>query len=193
MPMATDTRETILQVASRLFARQGYTATSIRQIAEETGIGKATIYHHFPDKQAIAWALLERHAAKIQEMLNKVQAEPEPRQRIQTAVEESLRFLNESSAILQIVRREIPGGRTQMQKDLVSFFRTYIRLLEDAVRQGQAQGIFRPMDATETARVLLRMIQGTFSMTYLTGERTQEPEKAAATLLDVFFHGVDKV
>jgi AcrR family transcriptional regulator len=59
--MSSDTRNTILQVANRLFVRQGYTATSTRQIAEEAGIGKATIYHHFPDKQAIVLALLENH------------------------------------------------------------------------------------------------------------------------------------
>ncbi len=190
--MASDTYDTILQVASRLFARQGYTATSIRQIAEETGIGKATIYHHFPDKQAIALALLKRNTAKMQEMLNAVHAEPEPRQRIRTAVEASLRFLNESSTMLQTVRREVPGGRAQLQAELGSFFQTYIGLLTEALRRGQEQGLFREFNPTDAAQVLMRMIQGTFAMAYLGGERGQPPEKAAAALLDIFFHGVDK-
>jgi TetR/AcrR family transcriptional regulator, cholesterol catabolism regulator len=190
--MPTETYETILQVANRLFAKQGYTATSVRQIAQETGIGKATIYHHFPDKQTIALALLKHNTVKMKEMLATVEAETEPRRRIQTAVQASLSFLYESSDILQVVRREVPGGRTKLQNEMASFFQTYIGLVAEALRQGQKQGIFRAMDPAEAAQVLMRMIQGTFAMTYISGQKSQPPEKAAAALLDVFFLGVEK-
>jgi hypothetical protein len=43
-----------------LFIQKGYTATSMREIAAEVGIGKATIYYHFPDKEAIASALIHQ-------------------------------------------------------------------------------------------------------------------------------------
>ena len=57
--MTPETYEKILSTARRLFVKQGYTATSMRQVAESAGIGKATIYHHFPDKRAIVMALLQ--------------------------------------------------------------------------------------------------------------------------------------
>ncbi|NMC78544.1 MAG: helix-turn-helix transcriptional regulator, partial [Chloroflexi bacterium] len=55
----SETYSRIMQIARRLFVQQGYTATSMRQVAGEAGIGKATIYHHFPDKQAVVMALLQ--------------------------------------------------------------------------------------------------------------------------------------
>jgi AcrR family transcriptional regulator len=190
--MPGDTYDTILHVARRLFTRQGYTATSVRQIAEETGIGKATIYHHFPDKQAIVAALLTHNLSQMNDVLAVIGAEPDPRRRLRTAVETSLKFLAESTAILQIARREIPGGRAQLQTAMAAFFRAYIGMLTETLQQGQAEGIFRTMDPAAGARVLLTMIQGTYAMAYISGQRLAPPEAAAEVLLDVFFNGVDK-
>jgi len=189
--MATETHEKILQVARRLFVKQGYTATSIRQVAGETGIGKATIYHHFPDKQAIIMALLEQNQAKMQENLAVMRAETDPRRRFQVAAELSILYLLESADILQIARREVPGGREFMMKGFGAFMRKFHALLVDAIQRGIEQGLFRAVDPAQAARVFLTMIQGSFAMTYLSGERPQSPGKASAHLLEVFFKGID--
>jgi hypothetical protein len=78
-----------------------------------------------------------------------------------------------------------------MQSGFVKFFQEYMSLLADAVRRGTAQGIFRPVDPTNAARVLMTMIQGTFAMAYLGGGHPQSPDEAAAALLDVYFQGID--
>ena len=189
--MAPETYEKILSAAHRLFVQQGYTATSMRQVAEVAGIGKATIYHHFPDKQAILMALLNRRTSSVDAALQLVRSETDPRRRIQVATEASVNFLLESADIVQIVRREIPGGRDQMQDGVTAFFREYMALLADAIQHGIEQGIFRPVNPAETARVLMAMIQGTFAMAYVVNERAKTPQQAAAALLDVFFQGLD--
>jgi len=48
---AGSTRERILQVALDLFGRQGYSGTSIRDIANRMGMTKAAVYYHFPSKE----------------------------------------------------------------------------------------------------------------------------------------------
>ena len=189
--MAPETYEKILSAAHSLFVQQGYTATSMRQVAEAAGIGKATIYHHFPDKQAILMALLDRRTSSVDVALQLVRSETDPRCRIQVATEASVNFLLESADIVQIVRREIPGGRDQMQEGVTAFFREYMALLADAIQHGIEQGIFRPVNPAETARVLMAMIQGTFAMAYVVNERAKTPQQAAAALLDVFFQGLD--
>jgi AcrR family transcriptional regulator len=189
--MTSDTYEKILSTARRLFVKQGFTATSIRQVAESAGIGKATIYHHFPDKRAIVMALLQRNITRMQDALQLVRAENDPRQRIQVAAKTSIGFLFESADILQIARREIPGGRDQMQGGYNKFFEEYMALLIDAIQRGIEQGIFRAVDPVNAARALMTMIQGTFAMAYLMNERSQTPEQAAAALLDIYFQGLD--
>lgn len=185
-----DTSQTILQVAQQLFIKQGYTATSMREIAEGAGIGKATIYHHFRDKQTIALKLLDDVIQKMQSGLDVIQAEQDPCQRIEVAAKLTLGFLFDSAELLQIVRREVPGARETMKRELVIFFTRFSSLLEEAFIRGMEAGIFRPIDPSETARVFLTMIQGNFAMLILLGIRASDPEKAVASLLDVFINGI---
>jgi AcrR family transcriptional regulator len=53
-----DTKQRILDIAGELFARQGYTGTSIADIARELGTTTAALYYHFPSKSAILGGLL---------------------------------------------------------------------------------------------------------------------------------------
>jgi AcrR family transcriptional regulator len=52
--------ETILDVATALFLRQGYGATSIEAVAEQARISKRTFYHRFPDKSHLFAAVVHR-------------------------------------------------------------------------------------------------------------------------------------
>ena len=54
-------RQQILDAALKLFSHRGYGATSVRDIAEEAGLSKGNVYHHFPDKETIFRALLDRY------------------------------------------------------------------------------------------------------------------------------------
>jgi AcrR family transcriptional regulator len=53
-----DTKQRILQIAGELFARRGYTATTIADIARELGTTTAALYYHFPSKAAILGGLM---------------------------------------------------------------------------------------------------------------------------------------
>ncbi len=54
-------RQQILDAALKLFSHRGYGATSVRDIAEEAALSKGNVYHHFPDKETIFRALLDRY------------------------------------------------------------------------------------------------------------------------------------
>lgn len=58
---APERRAALLQAAYRLFTRQGYHGTSMRQIARQAGVAPATIYHYFADKRALFAAVYEHH------------------------------------------------------------------------------------------------------------------------------------
>src|SRR5258706_6883868 len=53
------TRRRVLIAAESLFARRGYEATAMADVAERAGIGVGTLYHHFPDKRALLLALID--------------------------------------------------------------------------------------------------------------------------------------
>lgn len=61
MARGTDTRTRILDVAQEGVLMKGFDATSIEEIVAGAGITKGGFFYHFPDKNALALALIERH------------------------------------------------------------------------------------------------------------------------------------
>lgn len=51
--MAKDTKERLLEAALEIFARDGYTGTNLKDIAESVGIVKSALYRHFDSKEAL--------------------------------------------------------------------------------------------------------------------------------------------
>lgn len=70
------TREQAQRVALRLFTEQGYEATSLRQIADELGINKASLYYYFSGKEAILQSLLDERGNEAEELLAWVKDQP---------------------------------------------------------------------------------------------------------------------
>jgi AcrR family transcriptional regulator len=63
------TRARALSTALELFSRDGYDAVSMREIAEELGVTKAALYHHFTSKEEIARELIGGYLAAIEEIV----------------------------------------------------------------------------------------------------------------------------
>ena len=65
--MASDTKKLILDVAERLFADRGFSATSLRELTSEAGTNVASVNYHFGSKEALLAAVLERRLRPINE------------------------------------------------------------------------------------------------------------------------------
>lgn len=61
MRKGQETRARVMDIAEVAILAKGYGATSIDEIIEEAGITKSGFFYHFPDKRALALALLERY------------------------------------------------------------------------------------------------------------------------------------
>jgi len=75
-PRHTDTRRRAVEVALELFTEQGYERTSLREIAERLGIKQASLYYHFPSKDALLAGILEDLVAPVDELVAWSQAQP---------------------------------------------------------------------------------------------------------------------
>ena len=77
-------REMILAKAAHLFARGGYPGTSMHQVADATGLSKATLYHYFRDKYALLVDIAEGHVTRLESLVADVRSQdlaPEARMR----------------------------------------------------------------------------------------------------------------
>jgi AcrR family transcriptional regulator len=67
MKIATTPKEQLFQTAARLFYQHGYRAVGVDTIAAESGIGKMTLYRHFPSKDDLIVAFLRQSNADFWE------------------------------------------------------------------------------------------------------------------------------
>lgn len=74
MAEATDTRTRIMDIAQDAVLAKGFDATSIDEIVTAAGITKGGFFYHFPDKNALAVALIERHIVYEDGMFNDIMA-----------------------------------------------------------------------------------------------------------------------
>ena len=71
-----ETKAEAQRVALALFIAQGYEATSLRQIADELGINKASLYYHFKNKEEIVASALDDRGAEADELLRWARDQP---------------------------------------------------------------------------------------------------------------------
>lgn len=71
-----EVRDAILDTAAALVAKHGLRAVTMSQIAEETGIGRATLYKYFSGVEPILIAWHERHVAEHLEHLSQLRDQP---------------------------------------------------------------------------------------------------------------------
>ncbi len=71
-----ETRERILKAAARLFTERGYYETGIGDIAREAGIGRASFYYHFADKEKAARAVFDTYVEGIYAAAERVVPKP---------------------------------------------------------------------------------------------------------------------
>lgn len=91
----------ILDAAARLFQEHGYAGTTTNKVAELAGVSIGTLYHYVPDKDALLYALAERHIRHSAEALSAVA------QRLRTEqppLAETVRHL--IGAVAQLHRRQ---------------------------------------------------------------------------------------
>ena len=128
---ATRRLANFLDAAAELFAEIGYEAATMTAIAERSGSGIGTLYHYFPDKQSMAFALLNQYAQKIETYWKPLMEEAETLSHTafaETFLERITEFLRERPANLKLLAAPIrfsrnPGARRALRVAIANAFR----------------------------------------------------------------------
>ena len=158
---SADRREQILEVATGLFAQQGFQGTTTKLIAERSGVTEALIFRHFPSKEELYWSVIERKidgAAPQEHLLENLEAGGDDLTVLSRVALEVL----ERRAKDQTLSRLLLYSALEKHELSERFFRNYIanyfEVLARFVRQGIAAGRFRKVDPMLAARGFLGMV-----------------------------------
>ncbi len=101
----------LLGIAGQQFAKKGYSGTSMRSIARETGTTQAAIYHHFPNKEALYQAVLEQQFQQTtSDMFERLTHIEDPLQRIEGLVMGLADLVADDEQFRQLYFRELLEG-----------------------------------------------------------------------------------
>ena len=173
-------RDTILETTATLVEQQGLRAVTMSQVAEDTGIGRATLYKYFPDVESILLAWHERQIAAHLDQLATVRDQPgDARERLHRVLAAYAHLAHHShghdggelAAFLHRDERLAPARR-QLQ-----------RLVRDLVADAAASGGVRDdVPADELA---------TYCIHALSAARGARSKPALGRLVSVVLAGLD--
>lgn len=151
-------RERILTAAVQLFAQYGYHAATMRDIAQITGIRAASIYYHYPSKQALLVEIMDTHMRDLNANLQRIAQEPLPvEERLHEAIANHIRLHTSYKAEFFIIDTEIRALEEGQRDAILALRDQYEKLLQDLLGEGMEQGIFRQVDRKVASYALIAM------------------------------------
>lgn len=139
------TAEAILDAAERLFAAQGFAATTIKQIGAAAGQNPALIYYYFGSKEELYRRLLQRLFSTIAARGTATLAEsPSPPAAVRALMGVQSQVLSEHPSVPRLLARELADyGAAHAQEGITQVATTAFARLLAFIQEGQRTGIFR--------------------------------------------------
>jgi AcrR family transcriptional regulator len=193
---SADRREQILAVATSLFAQQGFQGTTTKLIAERSGVTEALIFRHFPSKDELYWAVIERKidcAAPLEHLLDNLEAGGNDLEVLSRVALEVLERRAKDQTLSRLLLY------TALEKHELSerFFRNYIanyfEVLARFIRSGITAGRFRKVDPLLAARGFIGMVvYHSWIQELFGGGKVQnfDPQVVSRTLARIWLAGV---
>jgi TetR/AcrR family transcriptional regulator len=184
-------REDILAAAARLFAEQGFPATSMNQVAEACGVAKPTLYHYFQDKQALLAQICDGHVHALLALVDEVKAQRlAPEAQLRMLIERFTGAYAGAQAQHQVLTSDIKFLADAERERLLDVERQVVAEFASALSQVRPElrdaKLHKPL-----TMLLFGMINWTF--TWLRPDGDLSHEALAVLVGDLFFGGLGAV
>lgn len=138
-------RDQILDAAERLFARQGFDPTTIKEIGAEAQLNPALLYYYFGSKEELYKAVLQRMVTELVATGGQVmEATPAPADAIRALVATQVEFMLARPEIPKLIVREmIDHDAHHAETVILQLAAGLFRRLCDLIERGQRAGVFR--------------------------------------------------
>lgn len=147
--------------ALRLFARHGFAAVTMRQIAAEVGVQAGALYLYTADKEALLFDLLRDHMdALLAAWAAEAPAGLDPAARLDAFVRFHIRFNLDRADAVFLSYMELRNLSPDRFAVIEGLRRQYETVLEDILRDGQAAGVFAAPDSKLAALAIIAMLTG---------------------------------
>ncbi|MBI1921977.1 MAG: TetR/AcrR family transcriptional regulator [Geobacter sp.] len=184
-------RRKIIKIATAIVNRKGFGATTIQEIISATGMQKGGIYFHFPDKDALGLAILEKARADFLLFLDSALSGDSPGACLENffrlAVEKHLAAGFIGGCIFGNTAIEFSDTDSRFAAIIERVFDEWIELIRRTVSAAQDAGQVRTdIPATELALHIVATIEGGIMLSRL--KKNEESMKKCLDTVRTFLH-----
>ena len=173
-----DKRERILAAAERIFARHGFFAAKVSDVAKEAGVADGTIYLYFKNKDDLLISLFERRMQQVNETLKAATSKVKsPREQLRAFVKAYLQLVHDEPTAAEVLTIELRQSSKFMKEYENPEFADFLRLLGGIIAAAQEKG---ELDSAIPAHVAARMIFGMLDELALAWVLAKQPLPAAS-------------
>jgi AcrR family transcriptional regulator len=175
-----DTREKILATATRLFSMQGYTNTSLSQVAKEAQVSKALIFWHFENKEKLFRTALQRTLEPyFINVVDELEGLSEVDQ-IRHLIEAYYSFVSQNiysvRFLLSLLLRD-EKHPDDVVGHMNELHRVYRNLIADIIESGRQKGLFRaPVNPPLEAGLIMAALHGILVQGFMGSNASEDGE-----------------
>jgi AcrR family transcriptional regulator len=190
-------REEILSAAEKVFAANGFSATTMSDIARKAEFGTGTLYKYFKSKEELYFTLIDEKVEEINRLVNaELSQKTSPIERIRKVLGLQFEFIERNRDFFRIYISERNRFEWTIKEDLGKGLHekmvTYIHILAEVMRQGTEEGELRPMNAMDLAHALVGIVNS-FVFEWLISREHYPLISKLDTVLEIFLGGVQQM
>lgn len=155
-PTTKRRKDAILDEATRLFAERGYAACSMADLAECVGLRKASLFHHFPSKDDLYGAVLERLMKSVADTMSRTLSTSGPfPEQLDRMTDGMVSALGEEPFAARIVAREMMDWGPLAKSRFAEMVRPLLQASETFLKSGMDSGDFVKRDIHQLVLTLM--------------------------------------
>jgi TetR/AcrR family fatty acid metabolism transcriptional regulator len=189
-PRTDDKRRRILAAAVRVFARKGYFAARVSDVARRAGVADGTIYLYFRGKEDILVSLFDErmagHLAAVREQIASVPGAPE---RLRTIAERHLRALGADRDLAVVFQVELRQSTRFMERFTASWLADYLAMIGEVIERGRREGSLRSDLPRKLATKAFFGALDELVTSWVIGGKGYDLAQLAGPLVDLFLRG----
>ncbi len=171
-----DKRERILAAAERVFARRGFFASRVSEIAKDAGVADGTIYLYFKSKDDLLISLFENRMKQVNAaMRTAIASATKPVDQLRALIKTYLQLIHDEPAAAEVLTIELRQSSKFMKEYENAEFADFLRMLGGVIAKGQAAG---DLDDGIPSHVAARMIFGMLDELALAWVLAKQPIQA---------------
>ncbi len=189
---AGDKRDRILRAAVKVFARNGFHATRVSEVAKAAGVADGTIYLYFKSKEELLFSLFQDRVDKLLAyMREELPKKPDAPARLRAVIDMQLGLLEGERDLAEVITVILRQSTRLMKEYAAPHFNAYLDAIAKIVADGQSTGAFRQdVSPHIAARAIFGALDG-ITLTWALGRAEQGALGRAATqLADVLLRGL---